>query len=40
MPIMNGFSKACFTFPFSFWSITEGGFEKENKQDAEIRPHK
>ena len=23
-----------------FWSITEGRFEKENKQDAEIRSHK
>jgi hypothetical protein len=40
MPIVNGFSKACGTFQFSFWSITEGRFEKENKQDAEIRSHK
>jgi hypothetical protein len=40
MPIVNGFSKACVTFQFSFWSITKRRFEKENKQDAEIRLHK
>jgi hypothetical protein len=40
MPIVNGFSKVCVTFQFSFWSITKEWFEKENKQDAEIRSHK
>jgi hypothetical protein len=40
MPIVNGFSKACAAFQFSFWSITKGLFEKENKQDAEICSHK
>jgi hypothetical protein len=40
MQIVNGFSKACFTFQFSFWSIAEGRFEKQNKEDAEIRSHK
>jgi hypothetical protein len=40
MPIVNGLSKACVTFQFSFWYITEGQFEKENKQDAEICSHK
>jgi hypothetical protein len=40
MPIVNGSSKACITFQFSFWSITEGWFEKLNKQDTEIRSHK
>jgi len=28
MPIVNGFSKTCVTFQFSFWSITEARFEK------------
>jgi hypothetical protein len=32
MPIVNGFSKACVKFQFSFWSNTEGRFEKENKR--------
>jgi len=40
MPIVNDFSKACVRFQFSFWSITEGRFEKEDKQDADIRSHK
>jgi hypothetical protein len=40
MQVVNGFSKACVAFQFSFWSITEGRFEKEDKQDAEIRSHK
>jgi hypothetical protein len=34
MPVVKGISKACVAFQFSFWSIT-GGFEKEEKQDAE-----
>jgi nitrogen fixation-related uncharacterized protein len=40
MPIVDDFSKTCVTLQFSFWSITEGQFEKENKQNAEIRPQK
>jgi len=28
MPVVKGFSKACVTFQFSFWSIT-GWFEKK-----------
>jgi len=39
MPVVKGFSKACVTFQFSFWSI-RGRFEKEDKQDAESRSHK
>jgi hypothetical protein len=40
MPIANVFSKASVTFQFSFWSITEGMFEKSDEQDAETRSHK
>jgi hypothetical protein len=40
MPTVNGFSKACVTFQFSFWSITEGRIEKEDKQNAEIHSRK
>jgi hypothetical protein len=39
MPVVKGFSKACVTFQFSFWSIT-GWFEKEEKQDEESHSHK
>jgi hypothetical protein len=40
MLIVKGFSKACVRFQFSFWSITEGRVEKEDKEEEEISSHK
>jgi hypothetical protein len=40
MQILNRFPNANLTFQFSFWSITEGRFEKLDKQNAEIHKYR